>query len=222
METQRRPAQLAATSSRPRPSGGSGRAMAATCCRRRTRRSKPITPPSTVVLDPRNRRAPSRPGKASCRREHMTNATFGIDMVGGVPGPGKVKVAVLGRIAHPGLRRGVVHPGRPWRRWTSPCPITRRLSEPRSGNGARASSSPKVVRPFAPGPTALQPGASLVVTSIGWTTTGPAWPRCQPALAFFACMWPALCQASACGHVAHVSPARLRTAGTRGPILKRS
>jgi hypothetical protein len=62
-------------------------------------------------LTPASRRAPTRPRAGYLPGERVTHATFGVGVVSGVPGPGKVEVHFPERRAHPGLRQGGVDPG---------------------------------------------------------------------------------------------------------------
>ena len=72
-------------------SGGSGSAWGRPRKRRITR-SNPITPPSAVVFDPRKPPRAYSPKEGYLPGERVTHSTFGIGVVSGAPGPGKVEV----------------------------------------------------------------------------------------------------------------------------------
>jgi hypothetical protein len=106
--------------------------------KRRITRSNPITPPSAVVFDPSRPPRAYSPKEGFLPGERVTHATFGIGVVSGVPGPGKVEVHFPSGLRTLACAKAVSTLERPVAALDVALPDHPPVPKPSSGNGTGA------------------------------------------------------------------------------------
>jgi hypothetical protein len=106
--------------------------------KRRITRSNPITPASAVAFDPSKPPRAYSPREVYLPGERVTHATFGMGVVSGVPGPGKVEVHFPGGMRTLACAKAVSTLERPVAALDVALPDHPPAPKPSSGNGTDA------------------------------------------------------------------------------------
>jgi len=106
--------------------------------KRRITRSNPITPASAVAFDPSKPPRAYSPREVYLPGERVTHATFGMGVVSGVPGPGKVEVHFPSGLRTLACAKAVSTLERPVAALDVALPDHPPVPKPSSGNGTGA------------------------------------------------------------------------------------